>query len=232
MTDDADVSAHENRVHRSQETHADPSRSDEDWNEKAEKELEKRPRAPPQSSRSPQNLQGTIRTTKPRKATKLRVTMFSEGVKPHVLDVKVTDNGTFIIDNRMYVIAPGSVWQESGIYRAVCHDRNPLTIHAQSLTGDDMVTPEVMHGVGNNNLWEQQDNYGTRKSPWSKPVTWIGTGLALVFIGVIVWLGLMFDGNMEGIEQALKGLSIEINEASNQAGNGAGTGHNNIAPED
>ncbi len=184
--------------------------------------------------KDPQEFQGVMTTKKATKVPKLRATVFPrEGGDPYVVDVNVDEGGTFTFKgtNMTYIIQRGSVWKEGGVYRCIVNEGNALTVSGHTLHGDDMVTPEIIHAIAENNLWEQHDDYAHRKSAWSQPQTWISLTLGIVFIGLAIWAIVKFGGGLSGIREAIDNLEVIIRQQAAPAATPEAGGHNNIAPE-
>lgn len=183
--------------------------------------------------RDPAQFQGVMATQKASKVPKLRATVFPrEGGDPYLVDVDVDEGGTFTFkgSNMTYVIRRGSVWKEGGIYRCIVNEGNAMTVSGHTLHGDDLVTPEIVHAIAENNLWVQHDDFVNRKSPWAQPQTWILMSLGVVFIGLAIWAIVKFGGGLSGIREAIQQLEVIIQQQASAPTPEQG-GHNNIAPE-
>lgn len=161
------------------------------------------------------------------KAREVRFTVFPpEGGRPYVVDVDVDEQGLFELadDSTTYKVSPGSLWQEGTHVRGLVNEGNPLTIHAETLVGDDIMDPRLVHGLVRNNLWTQLDEIQKRKSPWRSGTTWalmaFGVGLILMILWQIRTMG-------EGFEQ----LARAIRSLGSLGGGGGGT-HQDIAPKE
>lgn len=157
---------------------------------------------------------------------KLRLTVFpDQGGRPYILDVEPDDQGLVQIgDDKTFIITPGSVWEEDGKLRAIINDSNPATVNPQVLSGDPIVSPEAINGIGNNNFIEQFMTLARKKSVWRQGSTWafiaIGCGILLMLLWQIKTIG---DG-LEQLEAAVRTVQVAAQNGATEAG------HQRIAP--
>lgn len=172
-----------------------------------------------------QRASEVVRAVKKDKTPKLRVTVFpAEGGRPYIADVEPDDDGTFSIDDRYtYQITRASVWEENGIPRTIVNERNPQTVNAYTLHGNDVIHPLMFHGVVTNNLWEQLHEIGKRKSPWRSASTWGFMILGLCIVLLLLWQVKTLGSGLDELREAVASLRLST-------GAPVGSGHQNIAP--
>lgn len=167
-----------------------------------------------------------VKASKEGKSREIRVTVFpSEGGRPYIVDVEADEQGHFKLGPERsvsYKVARGSVWQEGGTLRAIVNEGNTQTLHADTFTGSDVITPKQFHVVAENNMWMQLDEIGKARSPWRSATTWGIFALAIVNALLIVWLIRTVGAGFEELQAALEGVRI--------AGEAAGSGHQPISP--
>lgn len=170
-----------------------------------------------------------VQAEKEGKTREIRMTVFpAEGGRPYIQDVEVDSQGTFELGDETegtYKVARGSIWQEpDGKLRGLVNEANPLTISADTLSGQDVMHPSVFHAVAENNLWEQLDTINRRRGLWQSGLRWGLVVGILVVVGLQVWQIKTMGTGLEELEQAIRSL------AGNLGGSGGGSGHQNIAP--
>lgn len=178
-----------------------------------------------------QSVMTPIRASKEGKNRLLRLTVFpKEGGRPYVVDVTPDEQGAFDLQDKLtYQVSRGSVWEESGVLRAIVNEGNPKTVNAFTLVGDDSMDPTALHGIASNNLWIQLDALAKRKSVWKSAGTWGMMIIGVIFLLLMLWNVKTTGDGFDHVQGALHGLQGSSG-ASSDAAAAAAAGHSNIAP--